>query len=84
MRPQRRRSKKKLYVKESKDALKRGEAVPKAVVAGSTGRTAKVRGRSNRKRLIRRSISGVFRVRWSSKDREYGLTCYEIGFDVEL
>lgn len=39
--------------------------------------------RSNRKRLIRRSTSGVFRVRWSSKDREYGLACYEIGFDVE-
>lgn len=37
-------------------------------------------GKSNWKRLIRRSISGVFRVRWSSKDREYGLACYEIGF----
>lgn len=22
-------------------------------------------------------------MRWSSKDREYGLTCYEIGFEVE-
>lgn len=42
-----------------------------------------VRGKDESKRLIRRSISGVFRVRWLSKDREYGLACYEIGFDVE-
>lgn len=39
-----------------------------------------VRGKDESKRLIRRSISGVFRVRCLSKDREYGLACYEIGF----
>ena len=58
-------------------------AVPRAVVADQPEERRRNEERSNRKRLIRRSISGVFRVRWSSKDREYGLACYEIGFDAE-
>lgn len=58
-------------------------AVPRAVVADQPEERRRYEKRSNRKRLIMRSISGVFRVRGSSKDREYGLTCYEIGFDAE-
>lgn len=42
-----------------------------------------VRGKVESEKADKAFNIGDFRVRWSSRDREYGLACYEIGFDVE-